>query len=186
MDVLVASRIRDGAWVTFVAHSGFDSAAVIHVIANLQDCRSIGRSNIIVVGHGIYSASPGDKQTLALTAALAGEHRKLQVHQINLSGNKLSDQSVADFFDRASLAFSQSLWNVSLRNNNMIGPKAINSITTVLANSLLVTTESPDYSVLDISDNPLDVGLHWRSGSKSLALVPPIIRVLILKILQIL
>lgn len=181
MDVLVASRIRDGAWVTFVAHSGFDSAAVIHVIANLQDCRSN-----IVVGHGIYSASPGDKQTLALTAALAGEHRKLQVHQINLSGNKLSDQSVADFFDRASLAFSQSLWNVSLRNNNMIGPKAINSITTVLANSLLVATESPDYSVLDISDNPLDVGLHWRSGSKSLALVPPIIRVLILKILQIL
>ena len=145
MDILVSSKIRECAWVTFVAHSGFDSAAVIHVVANLQDCKS-----------NICSTSLGDKQIGALTAALAGKHRKLQVHQINLSGNELSDQSVADLFDRASHAFSQSLFNVSLRNN-MIGPKAINSITTVLANSLLVGTESPGYSVLDISDNPLDV-----------------------------
>ena len=150
MDLLVASKVRDGAYVTFMARSGFDSAAIIHVLANVQDCQS----NIILVGHGNYSASLGDKQSEALAGALAGEHRKLRVCQINLSGNMLSDQSVACLFDKASPAFSQSLWNIQL-GNNMIGPKAINSITTVLANSLLV--QSPDYSVLDISDNPLEV-----------------------------
>ena len=51
-----------------------------------------------------------DKLIAALANALAGKHRKLKVSQpINLSGNKLSDQSVADLFDRASPAFSQSL-----------------------------------------------------------------------------
>ena len=65
---------------------------------------------------------------------MAGEHRNLRVDSINLSGNRLTDESSAVLFERASPAFSQSLKSVNL-SNNMIGPKAVDSLTCVLEKS---------------------------------------------------
>ena len=142
---LVTSEIKNGRYVEFFAHTAFDFAAVIGVITNLQDCRfSINLLNCCL----------GDKQIAALADALAGEHKKLQVLSIDLSGNNLTDQNVANLFDRASLAFSQSLLSIGLENG-MIGPKAINSITTVLAKSLHENYN--DSSGLYIEYNPLEI-----------------------------
>ena len=146
IDILVASTIKD---VMFFADTAFDSAAVMHVIANLQNCSGITID--------LSNCCLGDKQIAALATALAGEHRKLQVSFMNLSNNKLTDQSVVDLFDRASPAFNQSLC-VLILENNMIGPKAINSITTVLARSLPCDRSTHVHTpVLDISYNPLEV-----------------------------
>ena len=155
MDALVASIIK-GQYrgdVRFNAHTAFDFSAVVHVLAKLQDCSYI---SIRLSDCGL-----DNKQVAALAEALAGEHRKLKVSNISLGGNKLSDQSVADLFDRASPAFSRSLQWIEL-SNNMIGPKAIKSITTMLAESLVVATELDDYersyiknTMLCLDDNPL-------------------------------
>ena len=149
MDNLIASKIKDDGPVHLLANTALNSAAIIHVIANLHDCScSISLSN-----SGLLIA--------ALANALAGEHRKLKVRSLHLNDNKASDQSVADLFDRASPAFSQSLQYIIL-SNNMIGPKAIKSITTVPAESLVVATELDDYersyggyTMLSLDDNPL-------------------------------
>ena len=150
MDTLVTSKIKDMGFIRFDASTAFDSAAIIHVFANLQDC-----SGIDIV---LPNCCLGDKQIAALAATLAGEHRKLQVSRMNLSGNNLTDQSVADLFDRASPAFSQSLLHIIL-SNNMIGPKAINSITTVLAKSFVCDRAGGKAynQSFDISDNPLEL-----------------------------
>ena len=137
MDALIASNIRDHGHHWFEPRSAFDFSAAVHVLANLQDCNKIR----------IYLPNCGldDKQVAALAKALAGEHRKLQVFDICLYGNKLSDQGVADLFDRASPAFNQSLQSTTLLQISMIGPKVIKSVTSVLAKSLLVAAESYDY-----------------------------------------
>ena len=152
-DILVTSKIKCmyglRGFIEFCARTTFDYTAAIYVIANLQDCRDIDID--------LPSCGLGDKQIAALATALAGEHRKLRVKSIDLSGNKLTDQSVADLFDRASPAFNQSLCALILENN-MIGPKAINSITTVLARSLPCDRSAHmDPSILNISYNPLEV-----------------------------
>ena len=154
-DILVTSKIKYmyryglSGYIEFYAHTTFDYAAAFYVIDNLQDCRDICID--------LPSCGLGDKQIAALATALAGEHRKLQVLFMNLSCNKLTDQSVADLFDRASPAFNQSLCALILENN-MIGPKAINSITTVLARSLPCDRSAHVHTpILDISDNPLEV-----------------------------
>ena len=130
VDTLIASKIRDAnndGYIRFHARTAFDSAAVIHVITNLQDC-------CIIIDLSDYGL--GDKQITSLASALADKYGKLHVRSLSLCacGNRLSDQSLTDFFDRASPAFNQSLWEVIL-SNNIIGPKTINSLTTVLAKS---------------------------------------------------
>ena len=152
-DILVISKIKYKyglcGFIEFYARTTFDYAAAIYVIANLQDCRDICID--------FPSCGLGDRQIAALATALAGEHRKLQVSKLDLSGNKLTDQSVADLFDRASPAFNQSLCALILENS-MIGPKAITSITTVLARSLPCDRSAHVHTpMLDISDNPLEV-----------------------------
>jgi Ran GTPase-activating protein (RanGAP) involved in mRNA processing and transport len=156
---LIASEISRPAStiysnVCFEARIAFDSAAIIHVIANLQVCHC----SIILRDCGLR-----DEQTTALADALASERRDLWVDHIDLSGNRLTDESLADLFERASSAFSQSLRSVYLRSN-MIGPKAVNSLMSVLEKSfsLIMQRSNPfnsleDYTHLDISDNPLGV-----------------------------
>ena len=147
---LVVSKIKSGEHVKFFTHNTFDSAAVIHVITNLQDC-----SNVDI---HLSSCCLGDKQVVALTAALTGKHRKLLVRSVDLSGNKLSDQSVADLFNKALPAFNLSLLRIILRSNvHVIGPNAINSITTVLAKSLFQEDNFLYNPTLDLSDTHLEV-----------------------------
>ena len=140
INILVTSKIKSNV-IILNAHTAFDSAAVFHVITRLQNCSGITIN--------LSRCSLGDKQITALAAALAGEHRKLKVSRLDLSGNKLTDQSVVDLFDRASPAFSQSLYGINLENNN-IGPKAINTIITMLA-------KSDNNDEINISYNPLEV-----------------------------
>ena len=163
INVIVTSKIKNDHGVYLFARTAFDFAAFVHIITNLRDCSGIHID--------LSSCGLGDKQIAVLADALAGnEHKRLQVSQIDLSGNKLTDQSVADLFDRASPAFSQSLRNIRLGVNNMIGPKGINSIATVLAKSLSVATESVDEqdfeecTELVLADSPL-----WLDGLRALS-----------------
>ena len=100
-----------------------------------------------------------------LADALAGEHRNLRVNEINLGGNQLTDEGFANLFEIASPAFSQSLNCVNI-SNKVVGPKAISSLTSVLAKSLSNSLTSvsakslsgfvvPVLTMLEISDSPL-------------------------------
>jgi hypothetical protein len=134
--------------ILFLASVAFDSAAIIHIIANLQACHCC----II-----LYDCGLRDEQITALADALADEHRNLHVESIDLSGNRLTDESLAVLFERASPAFSQSLGSVNL-SNNMIGLKAVNSLTSVLVKSFSsimepsLTDSFNSYTLLDLSD----------------------------------
>ena len=157
---LITSQLNNN--VSFNAYVAFDSAAIIHIIANLQACHC-------AISVSLRDCGLRDEQIIALADALAGEHRSLRVESIDLSGNRLTDESLAVLFERASPAFSQSLSSIDL-SNNMIGPKTVNSLTSVLEKSLSVTRQCSNYtflyrqylnhplSSLDISDNPLGVG----------------------------
>ena len=154
VNTLIASYIISYD-VKLLAHTAFDFAAIIHVLANLRNCSNINMD--------LRNCGLGDKQIAALTSALAGEHRMLRVKWLNLSAcsNKLSDQSLADLFDGASPAFNQSLQYVNLlNNNNAIGPKTINSLTRVLAEShlKLVASELDEWDTsLDLAETSLGV-----------------------------
>ena len=167
VDILITSKIKEYGPFLLHVRNAYDSAAVIHMIAHQHDYRcSISLSD----------CGLGFKQISALASALAGEHRKVKVSEMDLSGNKLTDQSVADLFDRASPAFSHSLWKVNLQNT-MIGPKVVNSITTVLAKSLMAIESIPsdnedderdfeEYTELVLADNPLGTdGLRALSNA---------------------
>ena len=142
--------------VKFAAHVGFDCTAIIHVIANLQACHCD-------ISIHLPDCGLRDEQITALADALADEHRKLRVDSIDLSGNRLTDKSLAVLFERASPAFIQSLRSVDL-SNNMIGSKVVDSLTSVLEKSfsVIIQPSNPNYSFdnytqLDISDNPLGI-----------------------------
>ncbi len=143
VDSLVVSKMKGSGSFNLFASSTFDFTAFIHVITNLEDqCTGVG---IYLINFG-----PGAKQFEAFASALDGN---LQVSRMDLRNNKLADQSLAFLFDRASSAFCRSLQCINLQNN-MIGPKAITAITTVLAKSLPCDDRS---ILLDISNNPIGV-----------------------------
>jgi hypothetical protein len=142
---LIASKIVPN--VEFMARVAFDSAAIIYVITNLQVCNSY------CIRISLRDCGLRDEQITALVDTLVGEHRNVRVGSIDLSGNRLTDESLAIFFERASPAFDQSLRSVDLRNS-MIGLKTINSVTSVLAKSF---SHNNITSHLDISDSPLGV-----------------------------
>ena len=119
-----------------------DCAAVLYVIANMQECS----------GMRIHFSNSGvrEKQIKTLTDILASKHGKLQVKELDLRGNKLTDKCVSDLFHRASAAL-QSLTYLDLINNR-IGSTSIKYIT--LAKS---SSSGCQLSVLDLSHNPLGV-----------------------------
>ena len=121
-----------------------DCAAILYVIANMQECNEL---NIDFKNCGVR-----ENQIITLTDALASKHGKLQVIELNLRGNKLTDKTVSYLFNRASAAF-QSLTNLNLSGNN-IGNKSIKSISTALAK---LSSSGCTLSVLSLSANPLGV-----------------------------
>jgi hypothetical protein len=138
---LITSKIVRDVW--FNARIAFDSAAIIHFIANLQVCHC--PINISLPDCGLR-----DEHITALADALAGEHRNLRIDSLNLDGNRLTDESLAVFFERVSPAFSGSVSSICL-SNNMIGPKAVNSVASVLA------FVCGGFTGLHMPDNPLGV-----------------------------
>ena len=121
-----------------------DCAAILYVIANMQECNEL---NIDFKNCGVR-----ENQIITLTDALASKHGKLQVIELNLRGNKLTDKTVSCLFDRASAAF-QSLTKLDLSGNN-IGGKSIKSISTALEKT---SSSGCRLSVLSLSANPLGV-----------------------------
>ena len=123
-------------------HTAHDCAAIVYVIDNMQGSEC-DRMEI-----NFKACSLGAKLLCKLADILARRPKKLQVKDLDLSDNNLSDESVADLFHRASTAF-QSLEKLFLRNNK-VGRKGISAIMAALA-------ESSSHSVmqLDLSYNPL-------------------------------
>ena len=125
-------------------HNPRDCAAILYVIANMQECCEL---NINLNNCGVR-----ENQIITLADALASKHGKLQVNELNLIGNKLTDKTVSYLFDRASAAF-QSLSDLDLSDNS-IGGESIKSISTALAK---MSSSGCRLSVLSLSANPLGV-----------------------------
>lgn len=102
------------------SRTAYNCTAVIYIISNMENCGGI---EINFSNSGV-----GDNQIKLLTDALASKQGKLQVMQMNLSGNRLSDKSISDLFHRASVAFKYPM-NLDL-SHNMAGAETIKSITT--------------------------------------------------------
>ena len=121
-----------------------DCTAVLYVIANMQECSGM---EIDFSDSGVR-----ENQIKILTDILASKHGKLQVKQLKLRRNKLTDKCVSDVFYRASAAF-QSLTDLNL-SGNRIGGETIKSITSMLAKS-----SSSEFKLLqlNLSHNPLGV-----------------------------
>ena len=146
-----------------------DCAAVLYVIANMQEC---SRMKINFSDSGVR-----ENQIRTLTDILASKHGKLQVKELDLSGNKLTDKCLSDLFHRASAAF-QSLTELNLRCNR-IGRESIKlsvkSCQTTFVEAL--STHCPHLERLYLSENNLGVPgasalarviskLHHHSQSK--------------------
>ena len=121
-----------------------DCAAVLYVIASMQECSGLTIS--------FNSCSVRENQIVLLTESLGSRHGKLQVDQLILRGNKLTDKTVSYLFNRASAAF-QSLKHLDLRDNS-IGAESIKSITAALAKS---SSSGCSLLRLFLSANPLGV-----------------------------
>ena len=109
----------------YFPHNPHDCAAVLYVLAHMQECSGL---NIAFNDCGVR-----DNQIRALADTLASKHGKLQVKELWLSGNKLTDKTVSYLFNTTSAAF-QSLTNLDLSGNS-IRAKSIKSITTALVKS---------------------------------------------------
>ena len=131
--------------VTFGSpRTAHDCAAVLYVIANMQECSDMG----------IYFNYSGvrENQIKTLTDILASKYRKLQVKELTLSNNKLTVKCVSDLFHRASAAF-QSLRHLDL-GGNRIGGETVKSIISTLAKS---SSSGCQLKNLHLFDNPLGV-----------------------------
>ena len=119
-----------------------DCAAILHVISSVQECR----------GMEIEFNSSGIKedQIRILTDILSSKQDKLQVRELHLGGNKLTDTSVVDLFCRASASFHY-LESLDL-SYNRIGAESINSII-----FKLVRPPYSGLSKLDLSNNFLGI-----------------------------
>ena len=130
-------------FVTY-GRTAHDCAAVLYVIANMQECSGMEI--------GFSDSGVREHQIKTLTDILASKHGKLQVKELDLNGNKLTDKCVSDLFHGASAAF-RSLTCLDLRGNR-IGSESVKSITSTLAKS---SSSGSQLSELYLSHNPLGV-----------------------------
>ena len=127
----------------FNAHSSYDCSAIIHVITNMKENKFMKLSFI--------ACHISDKQITALADALGTKNGNLQVTQLYLTGNILSDKAVSYLFRRASNAFL-SLAELDL-SQNMIGSESVKSALAVLSRSS-VGVEGVSFF---ICENPLGI-----------------------------
>ena len=78
-------------------HSAHDCTAVLHVFANIED--------YAIIGIDFDNSGVRDNQIRTLTSILASKQGKLQVVNLNLSGNKLTGECLSTLLHRASAAF---------------------------------------------------------------------------------
>ena len=124
---------------TFYARSSYDCAAIVYVINYINIPR--GSMNILFGNSGVREA-----QIRELADILAKTDGMLQVQQLDLSCNELTDKSVVDLFQRASSSFKSFSW-LDLQGNK-IGSHSITSLGKSTSNQLRALT---------LSDCPLGV-----------------------------
>ncbi len=115
----------------------FDCVARFYVLRHAEKC-----DDMII---RLVDCAIDDKLLKELTDTLSNANGKLQVQQLSLVQTKLSDNGVADLFNRASTAFT-ALSNLSLSKNNF---------TNVM--SSFTHTSCMSLTQLVLSDNPLGV-----------------------------
>ena len=123
----------------------YECDAILYVIDNIK-CLKCHDNYVMELS--FKNCGIGEKQLCKLTDILVRVYEKHNLRGLDLSGNDLSDESVADLFKRASIAF-QSLEKLFL-SNNKIGETGISAIMEALARST-----SPRIKQLDLSFNPL-------------------------------
>ena len=141
INVLVCQAIK---WFrSFHATTAHDCTAIVHVLCNFQACQNL---EIYFDGCNL-----GDRGVVPLANALADKSNQLQVEQLHLGANNLTDCGVKKVFSKDNFATFQSLTSLSL-NENKIGEKGLKSIMASLS------VGSPrSLSLLDLSNNPLGV-----------------------------
>jgi GTPase SAR1 family protein len=127
-------------------HTANDCESIMHVIDNIH-CQSLEYDGMII---NFSACSLDEKQITKLTDILCKKTKPLQLRNLDMSDNNLSDSCVADLFHRAIAAF-QSIEKIFLRNNK-IGIKGISAIMAALAQS-----SSRSVLQLDLSFNPLTI-----------------------------
>ena len=120
-------------------HTAHDCTAVLYVINKMQKCPSVEIS--------FGNCHISENQIRALTDSLASKDGKVQIKELDLSGNKLTYKSLDDLLHRASSAF-QSLEYLSLRGYK---PEPENIVT------MLAKPSCHGLSHLNLSDNNLGI-----------------------------
>ena len=128
-------------FLSSIAFTPHDCVAVFNVIRHTAHC-----SNLTI---SLCECGLTNKLLKELTNILSSANDRLQVNELLLNGNKITDKGITDLFSRASASFS-SLQRLDLCSN---------SITDITP----LTSSSTKLTVLSLSDNPLGV-----SGIQSL------------------
>ena len=129
--------------IFFIAYNSYDCSAIVHIIANTQKNDDVSIS--------FSHCGAGDRQIRALADALASKKGKLQVRQLHLDGNMLSDACVSYLFLKAFQSFL-SLVELDL-SQNRIESEGVKSALAVLSRS---SVRDKGVSFF-LHDNPLGI-----------------------------
>ena len=102
--------IRHNALISFLSNSTHDCAAIIYVIDKLQE--------LVIIKVNFSDCSVQEELMTCLADALEKNGANVKVAELDLKGNKLTNLSVLNLFQRASCSF-QSLENLRLSNNKI-------------------------------------------------------------------
>ena len=146
VNVFVERAINRLIWSVhfFYATTAHDCTAIVHVLCNYQACHNLSIN--------FNGCNLGDSGVVPLANALTDKSKQLQVEQLHLGANNLTDCGVKKVFSKDNFATFQSLTRLSL-NRNKIGEKGLKSIMA----SLSVGSPRSLISSLDLSNNPLGV-----------------------------
>ena len=126
-----------GNFASFKAYSAHDCTAVLYAIATMQES---------TVNIRFDNSGERENQIRELADILAGKKGMVQVEELNLSDNKLTDKCISDLIHRAVTSF-QLLSQINLKGNRI----SSNSI------KLLGKSTFSQLSYLTLSDCPLGV-----------------------------
>ena len=139
-DEIYGLFLKDYSVVDFGEPSNaHDCAAILHGLSNIESCNTVIK---------FRNCSVREKQIETLGKILVDKEEKIQIMELDLSGNKLSDRSICNLFRKASTAFV-SLETLDL-GENKIGAESIKSIITSLKQLRFNTL-----SYLSLEGNPL-------------------------------
>ena len=125
----IANRLNgkfDCEGISSIASTPHDCVAVFHVLCHTSHCFDM-RINL-------SDCELTDKLLKELTDILSSAGSELQVGELNLIGNKITDNSITDLFNRASASFS-NLKSLKLRGNKITN-KSIADLFKIVSASL--------------------------------------------------